>query len=249
MSEVSGNTPLRDNIFANPQRRSDFVFDEKVAAVFTDMINRSVPGYGTILSMIGVLAARYCTPGSRVYDLGCSLGGASLSMAHQIAHRDYELMAIDNSAAMTTRLQGILEKPESAGLPITVLCEDICESVIQNASVVVLNFTLQFIEPARRQALIQKIADGMQPGGILILSEKIRFPADDLNELFIDLYHEFKQAQGYSAMEVAQKRAALENVLIPETIDAHMARLSDAGFRSCDVWFQCFNFMSMVAVR
>jgi tRNA (cmo5U34)-methyltransferase len=143
----------------------------------------------------------------------------------------------------------MLTLPDNAGLPIAVLCEDICQTPISQASVVVLNFTLQFIDPARRRALIQKIADGMQPGGILILSEKIRFPAEDLNELFIDLYHQFKQVQGYSALEVAQKRAALENVLIPETIDAHMARLSDAGFRSCDVWFQCFNFMSMVAVR
>jgi len=249
MSKQRDVTVLRDNIFANPQRPADFVFDDKVAAVFTDMINRSVPGYGTILSMIGVLAARYCTPGSHVYDLGCSLGGASLAMAHQISHRDYVLFAIDNSAAMTERLQGMLTLPDNAGLPIAVLCEDICQTPISQASVVVLNFTLQFIDPARRRALIQKIADGMQPGGILILSEKIRFPAEDLNELFIDLYHQFKQVQGYSALEVAQKRAALENVLIPETIDAHMARLSDAGFRSCDVWFQCFNFMSMVAVR
>lgn len=241
--------PVRDNIFASQQGRSDFVFDEKVAAVFTDMINRSVPGYATILSMIGVLAARFCQPGSRIYDLGCSLGGASLAMAHQIPHHDYELLAVDNSPAMTTRLEKILTEPESAALPIKVLCQDICETDISNATVVVLNFTLQFIEPAKRQVLIQAIADGIQPGGILILSEKIRFPSADLNELFIDLYHQFKQAQGYSELEISQKRAALENVLIPETIADHKQRLSAAGFHSCDVWFQCFNFCSMVAVR
>lgn len=240
---------MRDNIFASPQGRSDFVFDEKVAAVFTDMINRSVPGYATILSMIGVLAARFCQPGSRIYDLGCSLGGASLAMAHQIPHQDYQLLAVDNSPAMTRRLEKILAESDSAALPIKVLCQDICETNISNATVVVLNFTLQFIEPAKRQALIQSIADGMQPGGILILSEKIRFPSADLNELFIDLYHQFKQAQGYSELEVSQKRAALENVLIPETIADHKQRLSAAGFHSCDVWFQCFNFCSMVAVR
>jgi tRNA (cmo5U34)-methyltransferase len=86
-----------DNIFSTPQARTDFVFDDKVASVFSDMINRSVPGYATILSMIGVLAARFCAPGTRIYDLGCSLGGASLAMAHQIAHKDYELLAIDKS--------------------------------------------------------------------------------------------------------------------------------------------------------
>jgi tRNA (cmo5U34)-methyltransferase len=242
------NTP-RDTLFATPQSRADFVFDDKVASVFSDMINRSVPGYATILSMIGVLAARYCTPGTRLYDLGCSLGGASLAMAHQIPHRDYELMAVDNSPAMISRLQTLLQQEPSSALPITVLCEDVCDIDISNASVVVLNFTLQFIAPAQRDALVRKIADGLQPGGILILSEKIRFPDHTLNELFIELYHQFKQAQGYSALEVAQKRAALENVLIPETIDTHKQRLANAGFRSCDVWFQCFNFCSMVAVR
>ena len=252
MSNDSGThqqTTPRDTLFATPQSRADFVFDDKVASVFSDMINRSVPGYATILSMIGVLAARYCTPGSRLYDLGCSLGGASFAMAHQISHRDYELLAIDNSPAMISRLQTLLAQPASADLPVTVLCDDICNIDISNASVVVLNFTLQFIAPAQRDALIRKIADGLQPGGILILSEKIRFPDQTLDELFIDLYHQFKQTQGYSALEVAQKRAALENVLIPETIDAHKQRLAAAGFRSCDVWFQCFNFCSMVAVR
>ncbi|MAO40498.1 MAG: carboxy-S-adenosyl-L-methionine synthase CmoA [Pseudohongiella sp.] len=249
MSKSTHTPPLRDNIFASPQQRSDFVFDEKVASVFTDMINRSVPGYATILSMIGVLAARYCRPGTRIYDLGCSLGGASLAMAHQLEHKDYELLAIDNSEAMVTRLNSMVQTGEHQGLPIRVLCEDVCESEIINASVVVLNFTLQFIAPQKRQALIQKIADGMVPGGILILSEKIRLANDDMNDLFVDLYHQFKQAQGYSEMEVAQKRAALENVLIPETIDAHKTRLQAAGFQSCDVWFQCFNFCSMVAVR
>jgi tRNA (cmo5U34)-methyltransferase len=249
MNKDAPSSAPRDNIFASPQSRADFVFDEKVASVFSDMINRSVPGYATILSMIGVLAARYCKAGSRIYDLGCSLGGASLAMAHQIEHRDYELLAIDNSPAMTLRLQTLLQEPASAELPIRVICDDICNIDISKASVVVLNFTLQFIAPEKRDALIKTIADGLQPGGILILSEKIRFPVAALNDLFIDLYHEFKQAQGYSALEVAQKRAALENVLIPETIDAHKQRLQNAGFSSCDVWFQCFNFCSMVAVR
>ena len=243
----SGNQ--HDDIFASAQARSDFVFDEKVASVFTDMINRSVPGYATILSMIGVLSARYGMPGSNIYDLGCSLGGASLAMAHQIPHRDYQLFAIDNSPAMVSRLQKSLAAPESATLPVKVVCEDVCETRISNASVVVLNFTLQFIAPAKRAALIQKISDGLRPGGILILSEKIRFPAPALNDLFIDLYHEFKVARGYSELEVSQKRAALENVLTPETINDHKQRLQDAGFQSCDVWFQCFNFASMVAVR
>ena len=127
--------------------------------------------------------------------------------------------------------------------------EDLRESKIEDASMVILNFTLQFIEPAAREALIRKIYDGMRPGGLLVISEKIQFPDPALNELFIDLYHRFKETQGYSKLEISQKRAALENVLIPETLAAHRERLNGAGFDSVDTWFQCFNFASMVAFK
>lgn len=240
--------PSKDRIYSSVQARSDFVFDDRVADVFTDMINRSVPGYATIISMIGVLADRYCAPGSRVYDLGCSLGGATMSMAHHIGHHDYQLIAVDNSPAMIDRFQAALNA-SPAPLPITLQCADLCEIDIRDASVVVLNFTLQFIAPERREALMQRICQGMRPGGILILSEKIKLPDTGLNALLIDMYHQFKQVQGYSELEISQKRSALENVLIPETLEAHKSRLLSAGFRTADTWFQCFNFASMIAIK
>lgn len=242
------NEPKQDRIYARERPLQDFVFDEKVADVFTDMINRSVPGYATIISMIGMLADRYCTPGTTVYDLGCSLGGAALAMTHHISHKDYQLIAVDNSAAMIERFQRALDTRQDSK-NIQLVCADLDDVEISNASVVVLNFTLQFIAQERRAGLIRKIYEGMQPGGILILSEKIRFADAHLNELLIDMYHQFKQVQGYSQLEISQKRSALENVLIPETIATHKARMQEAGFRSCDTWFQCFNFASMVAFK
>ena len=242
------NEPKQDRIYASERPLQDFVFDEKVADVFTDMINRSVPGYATIISMIGMLADRYCSPGSMVYDLGCSLGGAALAMTHHISHKDYQLIAVDNSAAMIERFRKALDARHDSG-NIQLVCADLDDIEISNASVVVLNFTLQFIAQEKRAGLIRKIYDGMQPGGILILSEKIRFADAHLDELLIDMYHQFKQVQGYSQLEISQKRSALENVLIPEAIATHKARMQEAGFRSCDTWFQCFNFASMVAFK
>jgi len=241
-------SPRQDRIYAHVQPAQDFVFDDKVADVFTDMINRSVPGYATIISMIGTLADRYCTPGSRIYDLGCSLGGASFAMAHHVSHKDYTIVAVDNSPAMISRLDAALANHGDRER-IQSVCADIGDVDIHDASVVVLNFTLQFIPVARRSALLQRIHDGMRPGGILILSEKIRFPDTALNELLIEMYHQFKQVQGYSQLEISQKRSALENVLIPESIAEHKARLQGACFSSCDTWFQCFNFTSMIAFR
>lgn len=238
----------RDTLYANGLPHADFVFDDKVVAVFPDMINRSVPGYSTIIAMIGTLAAEYARPGSRCYDLGCSLGAASLSMRHSIQAESCEIIAVDNSEAMVTGCRDAVVR-DSGNIPVTVECRDVLETPIEKASIVVMNFTLQFVKPGARDALLKKIHDGLLPGGLLILSEKIRFEDAALNELFIEMHHRFKEQQGYSRLEISRKRAALEKVLVPETLSEHERRLQAAGFQTHDVWFQCFNFASMVAVK
>ena len=240
---------MKDQIYAHPvDEIARFSFDAQVAAVFPDMIRRSVPGYGTIIDMIGVLAARYARPGTRLYDLGASLGAATLAMAHLLPHRDCELVAVDNSSAMIERARQLLAV-EAPDIRVQLRCEDVRETVLENASVAVLNFTLQFLPVADRDALIQRIAGAQQQGDILILSEKIRFPDGDEDALQQALHHAFKRNNGYSDLEISQKRTALENVLIPETLAEHEQRLIGAGYRSVHVWFRCFNFMSLVAVR
>ena len=238
-----------DRIFADViQKPADFVFDERVAAVFPDMLQRSIPGYPAIIRMIETLTARYAQPGSNLYDLGCSLGASSLAMQKGLLVDDCTIVGIDNSAAMIKRCRKIESRPGDRAR-MEFICEDIALTDIRNASVVVMNFTLQFVDPAPRSALLQKISAGMLPGGILVLSEKVVFADQQVNELLIDVYHAFKRANGYSDLEISQKRSALENVLIPETIDAHEKRLLGAGFSSASVWFQCFNFMSMLAIK
>ncbi len=240
------STP-RDTIYSTPRAAIDrFAFDETVAAVFPDMIQRSVPGYSTIIAMTGVLADRYATRGTRCYDLGCSLGASSFAMAQYLTDRDCRIVAVDNSQAMLSRLT---ERLGDSPVPVDAICADLRDVAIQDASVVVLNFTLQFLEPASRDDLLQKIYSGMTTGGILVLSEKIRFADPHLQDLNTDLHHAFKKSNGYSDLEIAQKRSALENVLQPETLDVHEQRLRHAGFSSVDVWFQCFNFASLVAIK
>ena len=242
-------TDSRDTLFAEPLAEiSPFAFDEDVARVFPDMIKRSVPGYATIVNMTGVMAARYAQPGTRLYDLGCSLGASTLAMRQQVTAPGCEIIAIDNSRAMLERCQTVLDT-DAHDLPVTLSCADLEAVDITNASVVVLNFTLQFVAQQQRDHVIQAIFDGLAPGGIMILSEKVLFEDDHLNQLNIDLHHAFKRTNGYSDLEIAGKRSALENVLVAETLNAHRRRIEDAGFHSCDVWFQCFNFASLVAIK
>ena len=226
----------------------EFIFDQKVVDVFPDMIERSVPGYSTIIHMIGYLAERYTQANSHCYDLGCSLGAASLAMAQKIKKENVKVIGIDNSAEMIAGCQNNVAG-KAHDIQIEFVCEDILRSDIKNASVCVLNFTLQFIEPGRRTAFLKKIYAGMLPGGILILSEKLSFPDKNHDSLVTDLHHYFKKTNGYSELEIARKRNALENVLVPESLATHKQRLLQIGFNTADLWFQCFNFASLVAIK
>ena len=241
------NRSERDRLYAVPREEMEnFVFDERVAAVFGDMITRSVPGYATIVAMTGILARRHAVDGSRIYDLGCSLGAASAVMAHGLEERECAIVAVDSAPAMLERARVELA---ARGLEerIELVCTDIRQLEIRSASVVVLNFTLQFIDPDDRLDLLQRIRAGLLPGGVLLLAEKVAF-ADPQRQQRMTAWHTaFKKANGYSELEISQKRAALEKVLLPDTLDTHRARLREAGFRVVDEWFRCLNFAGLLA--
>jgi tRNA (cmo5U34)-methyltransferase len=239
----------QDKLFARSRAvTSGFRFDEQVVKVFPDMIARSVPGYELVVPMIGMLARRYAQADSHIYDLGCSLGAASLAMSLAVRSRGTKIIAVDNSEAMVTRFNECLLDNQGQ-VPIQVCLENILDTHIENASVVVLNFTLQFLDREQRQSLINKIALGLRPGGALILSEKICFQNEQENADQTAWHHDFKRAQGYSELEIAQKRNALEDVLRPETEANHLQRLQLAGLSNPRRWFQCFSFASYIAFK
>ncbi|MEW8507823.1 MAG: carboxy-S-adenosyl-L-methionine synthase CmoA [Candidatus Thiodiazotropha sp.] len=226
----------------------DFVFDERVARVFPDMINRSVPGYGTIINMIGTLAAQRIQAGTYCYDLGCSLGAALMAIHAAASAKDIHLVGVDNSPAMLARAKAKLDKsckdPE-----VELICADIRDLQIQQASMVVLNFTLQFVPAGDRMTVLKMIHNGMLSGGLLVLSEKISLADETSQQLFTEMHHGFKKAKGYSDLEISQKRTALEEVLLPESLKCHIDRLQAVGFSTVEVWFQCFNFVSLLAIK
>ena len=239
----------KDTIFSAPiEKLGDFTFDENVAEVFPDMIQRSVPGYSNIITAIGMLAERFVMPNSQVYDLGCSRGAATLSARRNIKQANVKIIGVDNSQPMAERARQHLNAYHSE-IPVEILCDDIRNIRIENASMVILNFTLQFLPPEDRQAVLENIYRGLNPGGLLVLSEKFRFEDETTNNLLIDLHHTFKRANGYSELEVSQKRAALENVMRIDSLNTHKVRLKNVGFSHVELWFQCFNFGSMIALK
>ncbi|MDT0602562.1 carboxy-S-adenosyl-L-methionine synthase CmoA [Thalassotalea castellviae] len=238
-----------DLIFSNKQSKvKDFTFDAQVVEVFPDMISRSVPGYNTIIETIAQLSQQYVSNNSNIYDLGCSLGAATLAMRKAITAQNCQIIGVDNSTAMVERCKMHINafKGET---PAEIVEGNIVDYPIHNASMVVLNFTLQFIEPNLREQVINNIANGLLPGGALVLSEKLSTDDQTCQNLLTDLHHNFKRANGYSDLEIAQKRTALEKVMLTDTVDTQITRLKNAGFTHVTPWFQCFNFYSLVAIK
>ena len=237
--EFPGHAP--DSLYATPRGTGQFRFDAEVADVFQDMVERSVPGYASLIHGIAVLGGKYAQAGATCYDLGCSLGTAARALSARMGP-EHPVLAIDSSPDMIARCNRV---PHSS---VQYRCADIREVALEAADVVVLNLTLQFLPPEDRLPLLRRIAGALRPGGALILTEKIRF--DDPEEALMQKrYENFKRAQGYSELEISQKRTALEQVLVRDSSDTHRERLATAGFDSITPWFQCLHFTSLLAIR
>ena len=224
-----------------------FAFDQQVADVFADMIKRSVPGYDAILKSIAMYCMQYAKENTNIYDLGCSLGAVAVTAAEATRHINCNVIAVDTSVAMINKCQQIVNDM-NLNNKIKVCRKDIVEMVINNASVVVSNFTLQFIPKVHRFGVIQNIYNGLEHGGVFILSEKFKGDKDS-DDFLIKHYHAYKKINGYSNKEIQRKRQALKDVLIPDSVDEIKNRLNSAGFDVVIKWFQCFNFASFIAVK
>ncbi|MGE4594750.1 MAG: carboxy-S-adenosyl-L-methionine synthase CmoA [Gammaproteobacteria bacterium] len=237
---------MRDQIYNNQSDIADFCFDESVVVVFDDMVKRSVPGYEAMIQMIGLLTRTYGKDNSNYYDLGASTGATTLALALNNRCTNIHFIAVDNSEQMVSQCQkNLIDKVDN----LEVVCNDISAICIENASIVVLNLTLQFIDIDKRADLISKIYDGLNPGGALIISEKIHVNDKNEQARLTELHMDFKRANGYSELEIANKRQSLENVLLTESCETHLKRLSQCGFRTSTCYFQCLNFASFLSVK
>jgi tRNA (cmo5U34)-methyltransferase len=237
---------MRDNLFNANIDIADFRFDKEVVEVFDDMVRRSVPGYDSMIQMIGLIARMYGQDYTNYYDLGSSTGAISLAIALNNKYQKNTFFAIDNSKEMVSKCQQNLESKIDN---LQAICADINQIHIENASIVVLNLTLQFIDVKDRSNLIKKIYEGLNPGGVLIISEKIHFEDKETQDQITNLHIDFKKENGYSELEIANKRQAIENVLITDTKAIHIERLKDSGFKDTSCFFQCLNFVSFLSVK
>ncbi len=242
-------TAAVDQVFAHElEHVTDFTFDEAVAGVFDDMVSRSVPMYGEIQRMLAELAAGFATEGSNIYDLGCSTG-TTLALLQQELSVRANLIGIDNSAEMLAKCRSKLAARNLSDV-VDLRFADLDQGVaIENASVVLLVLTLMFVRPLHRERLIRQIHAGMNDNACLLVVEKVLGDGSLFNRLFIERYYAYKRRRGYSELEIAQKREALENVLVPYRLFENRELFMNAGFREVEVFFKWYNFAGFVAVK
>jgi len=235
---------MNDKVFTKPIKKQ-FEFDEEVAAVFDDMLARSVPFYKESQKITEFFAKKTLQSGSRVYDLGCSTGTTLLGIERSL-DVDVELIGLDNSEAMLTQAK---RKCEAFGSSVEVKNADILSFDYRDADMFVSNYTLQFIRPLVRDELVKKIADSLNREGVFIFSEKVISHHSKLNKELIECYYDFKKEQGYSEYEIMQKREALENVLVPYSEEENIKMALNAGFSHCEVILRWANFATFIAIK
>lgn len=240
---VGNSEDKEDRIYAERVKSIPaFQFDEKVSEVFDNMIARSVPGYDTVRTFFPLLVKKFAKANSYVYDLGCSTGKLSQAI---LQNSQAQVIAVDNSQAMLNKAkENIVESSR-----ISFQCEDIMQLTFLESSLMVMNYTLQFIKLEQRDEIIERIYQALEEGGAFVMTEKIAIADDKEAQIARELHEEFKRLHGYSDLEISQKRSALEQVLVPETIEVHIERLKKAGFVCPFIWFRSLNFVSFLAVK
>ncbi|MCI5147012.1 MAG: carboxy-S-adenosyl-L-methionine synthase CmoA, partial [Candidatus Electrothrix sp. AR3] len=239
-----------DKLYSNGKVTEDFSFNDQVAEVFDDMLDRSIPFYRAIIKTTAAMLRQLATPGSLVVDLGCSTGSTLLELSRLLKDMELQFIGLDNAPAMLAKAK---RKAEMFSKDITFRHQDILApdfaSSLAGVDIILCNYTLQFIRPMLRQEFTNQLYAALPPDGILFVSEKIISPHSHLNRKFISLYHDFKRDQGYSELEIAGKREALENVLIPFTVEENCNLLTQSGFTGVESFFRWVNFASFIALK
>lgn len=248
-SEKGPENGVKDKLFSTPKPAHDFKFGAETASVFDDMVSRSVPYYDEIQRMVCEIAASFATPGSNIYDIGCATGTTLIALNEQVDSKDVQLIGMDNSDEMLSRAASKISKLPGTNNIKLVNANLNNQPPVENSSVVILLLTLQFVRPLNRNKLIRKIYNGINPNGCLILVEKVTGSCTLLNRLYIEYYYKYKRKMGYSDMEIAQKREALENILIPYHHEENRKMLLDAGFSHIEEFFRWYNFSGLVALK
>jgi tRNA (cmo5U34)-methyltransferase len=244
---------MKDKLYVHPMKHiKSFVFNKDVAEVFDDMAERSIPFYKEVQQMVTNLAVTFFQSGTNIYDLGASTGTTSILLEKKLKEsgaKDYRIIAVDSSGAMCRKAREKINTTLNGTDNIKVIQKDIRGMGTENCSVAILNYTLQFIPPLQREALIYRIFSSLVHNGILLVSDRVSQGHTDISRIFMEYYYDYKRNRSYTDLEISQKREALENVLIPYSFQEGVKLFKGSGFSSVDIFFSWYNFTSFLCIK
>ena len=231
---------MRDNVIPGDK----WVFDEAVAAVFDDMLGRSIPQYEAMRDAVTSITNTFACDGDTILDIGCSNGIGLERIVDRLGDR-CNYIGVEISEPM------IAQAIERLGdRKVSIHKQDLrFEFSDCHPSVILSVLTLMFIPVEYRQRVLSRCYSQMKEGGVIIVVEKVLGETADLNDLYVSEYLDMKAKHGYSKEEIDRKRYSLEGVLVPLTAQWNEQMLRGAGFKYIDCFWRWMNFAGWVAIK
>jgi tRNA (cmo5U34)-methyltransferase len=216
---------------------------------FDAHIAREIRGYETLFSIASGLADTVIATGTNVYDLGCSTGRFLVSLAKRIAdetdtfrRRYVQFIGIEPNDNFADRHR---DAPDS----VTFIRKRVTPSTqFENASLISAIFTLQFIPIHERQPVVRNIYEGLNPGGVFLLAEKVYSSDPEIDRLINNSHLDFKR-EITDAAQILENDVRLRSIMRPLTLQENVSLLGNAGFNRCECFWRVNNFVALIAIK
>ena len=224
----------------------EWKFDEQVSQNFDTHVRKSVPLYEEVQKEVVEMSEWFVRDNSIIYDLGASTG-ETISLLLQKHHRKNNIryIGVEESLAMIE-----IARKKCNSDTVQFLQQDIADiNEFSNVDLILSLYTLQFLPLWKRKLVLQRVYNGLVEGGAFIFVEKMRAENSMFEDIWNDLYWDYKQERGLNEQQVIKKSQSLRGVLMPLTLTENLQLLSDTGFQCMDTFIKWNNFAGIVAVK
>jgi tRNA (cmo5U34)-methyltransferase len=226
-----------------------FSFTGKTTKYFDTHISKSIPFFLESHKLISKLSTFFVSNESTVYDLGCSTGLSLRAIADHNLNKRFKIVGIDLSKDMINKAKINTNKKKYNKIKINYLCNDVLKIKLDKSDLIISNYFIQFIHPKKRQKIFDKIYNSLNYGGGFIFFEKTRGPDARFQDMFTQLYNDYKSDSGFTEKEILNKTKSIRGYLEPFTEKANIDFLKRAGFKDYTTVFKYYSFQGFLAIK
>jgi tRNA (cmo5U34)-methyltransferase len=224
---------------------ANWKFSGDVHEHFDEHIGKSVPFYKEAHDLGLKIADFFLADGSLAYDLGCSTGSFAAQLATRNAGKKIRIVGVDSVPEMVTA-----GKQKCAAFPnVSIEHRDVLDVELEPCDFVSSFYTIQFIRPANRQFVFDRIFSALSWGGGFLWVEKVRANDARFQDMMAQLYVDFKLEQGFEPTEIIGKARSLKGVLEPFSTQGNLDLAKRAGFVDIVSVFKYVCFEGFLAIK